>query len=124
MPSKHNLHNANGHRRRQLTKRIKATATHCALCNQPLNPTAKWPAADCTVIDEDIARKHGGNPLDPNNTNALHNKCNRWKSTMTLNQARQLLQAGATTNQPLTKKQRTTAFHTGIGKWEGGADSW
>lgn len=114
----------NGHRRRQLTKRIKATTTHCALCNQPLNPTAKYPAPDATVIDEDIPRAHGGNPLDPTNTNALHNRCNRWKSTMTLNQARQLLAAGATTNQPVTKQQQKHFFNKHIGTWEAEARNW
>lgn len=51
---------ANGHRRRQLVATIKATATHCALCGQPLNPDAAWPSLDCTVIDEDLPRSRGG----------------------------------------------------------------
>lgn len=43
---------------------------------------------------------------------------------MTLNQARQLLAAGATTNQPLTKQQQKTALNPHIGGWEHGATNW
>lgn len=60
-----NPHNRNGHRRRQLVARIKATSTHCALCGQPLNPDAPHQDPTETVIDEDIPRSRGGDPLDP-----------------------------------------------------------
>ena len=113
-----NPHNRNGHRRRQLAARIKATATHCALCNQPLNPGATWPDPTCTVIDEDMPRVKGGNPLDPGNTNALHNRCNNWKGAMTLAEARALLQTGVQVGQNLSRSQRRKALNQNAGAWE------
>lgn len=111
-------HNANGHRRRQLTRRIKATATHCALCDGALFPDVKWPHDLSTVIDEDIPRVLGGDPLDPANTNPLHNICNRWKSTMTLSEARQLIALGAVVGKPLKRKQRTMLLNPTVGDWD------
>lgn len=117
--------NANGHRRRQLAARIKATATHCALCNQPLNPHARWPAPDSTVIDEDIPRARGGDPLARSNTNAMHNACNRFKSTMTLTEARTLLQRGANPHKPLTRAHRRQILtDQQPPEWETGATNW
>ena len=112
-----NTTNANGHRRRQLTARIKATATHCALCHQPLRPELEWPDDWCTVIDEDIPRSKGGSPLDPENTSALHNVCNRFKGTMTLREARELLARGARVDRPLNRAQRRTLLATDTGAW-------
>ena len=116
--------NANGHRRRQLARRIKANATHCTLCQGPLNPDAVWPADDYTVIDEDIPRSKGGSPLDPDNCTAMHNACNRFKSTMTLAEARELLAAGATTARPLSRAQRRTILTPSLGQWEPTASNW
>ena len=116
--------NANGHRRRQLTRRIKATATHCALCQGPLSPDATWPADDCTVIDEDIPRAKGGSPLDPHNCSAMHNMCNRFKGTMTLAEARELLAAGAVTARPLSRAQRRSILTPSLGIWEPAASTW
>ncbi|GAB3292953.1 hypothetical protein GCM10027427_11970 [Pseudoclavibacter terrae] len=124
MPSKTNAHNANGHRRRQLVDRIKATATHCALCDLPLNPDAVTPALDSTEIDEDLPRVRGGNPLDPRNTVPMHRRCNRWKSTMTLAEARQLLALGATVHEPLNRAQRRAMLQPSVGAWETGASRW
>lgn len=48
--------NANGHRRRQLVKRVKAEEHNCALCDLPVDPTLNYlpgqhgrvcPRADC-----------------------------------------------------------------------------
>lgn len=101
--------NRNGHRRRQLRARIKATATHCALCGQPLNHDAQWPAPDCTVIDEDLPRARGGDPLSRANTNAMHNACNRFKSTMTLTEAKTALKTGSRPAKRINTKH--------IGEW-------
>ena len=74
-----------------------------------------------TVIDEDIPRSKGGNPLDPNNTNALHKHCNQWKSTMTLTEARQLLAAGHPLTHMPTKQSRQNLLAQPVGAWEEGA---
>ena len=113
-----NPHNRNGHRRRQLVARIKATSTHCALCGQPLNPNAPHQDPAETVIDEDIPRSRGGDPLDPANTNAMHRWCNSWKSTMTLTEAKTLLKLGHSLAQQPTKQSKQQAFAQPVGQWE------
>ena len=119
-----NTTNANGHRRRQLTARIKATSTHCALCHQPLRPELEWPHDWCTVVDEDLPRSRGGSPLDRENTSAMHNRCNRFKGTMTLNEARELLARGANVTKPLKRSQRRAIMAQDVGKWSNVASSY
>lgn len=104
--AKSNPRNANGHRRRQLRRRLLARDSHCALCHGPLDPHAPYrlpghhsprcpgpPCTGCTpnpaypVIDEDIPVSRGGNPLDPNNTALMHYACNAWKADRTLAEA-------------------------------------
>ena len=116
--------NANGHRRRLLVQRIKATATHCALCDGPLFPDRRWPDPLSTVIDEDLPRARGGDPLSRANTNAMHARCNSFKGTMTLAEARQVLQAGFRIEKPPTKKQIAAIKIKGVGEWESGAAKW
>jgi len=100
------LHNANGHRRRELVKRVKAEESHCALCDQPVDKTLTmdWGKhskrcgnPDCkgciphpmrAEVDEDIPRSRGGSPYDRKNCHLLHRSCNQWKLAMTLAEAR------------------------------------
>ena len=122
---KHGIaHNGNGHRRRQLTARIKATATHCVICKQPLRPDLKWPHKLSNVIDEDVPRSRGGSPYDPANCGAAHSLCNGWKSTMTLAEAHALLAAGADVTQPLRKVQRKALANPGVGSWSLDAETY
>lgn len=114
----------NGHRRRELTRRIKATATHCSLCQQLLSPDATWPSDDCTVIDEDIPRAKGGSPLDPDNTSAMHNICNRFKGTMTLAEAREALALGADLSKPMNRASRRQLLATSVGDWQPASAVW
>ena len=99
-------HNANGHRRRELTRRVKAEEHTCALCDLPVDKTLtmspgehgkKCPGGECSgcvphpmrgEVDEDIPRARGGSPYARKNTHLMHRKCNQWKSTMTLTEAR------------------------------------
>ena len=124
MPRHPNTTNRNGYRRRQLVARIKATATHCSLCGQPLAPEAQWPDPICTVIDEDIPRVKGGSPLDPDNCSAMHNQCNRFKGVMTLAEARQALALGADVNKPMSKASKQQLFQQNIGKWQPSSTIW
>ncbi|WP_141693404.1 endonuclease [Curtobacterium sp. UCD-KPL2560] len=98
--------NANGHRRRELIRRVLAEEHNCALCGAAVNKNLKYIAgqhgpkcnrADCTgcawhpkspVVDEDIPRIRGGSPLDRANCHLMCRDCNRWKSTMTLAEAK------------------------------------
>lgn len=99
-------HNANGHRRRQLRRRVLAEETHCALCGQPVDKTrgyltgehgGKCRGGNCRgcipdplrpEVDEDIPRSRGGSALDRTNTHLMHRACNAWKSDMTLAEAK------------------------------------
>lgn len=92
-------HNGNGHRRRQLVKRVKAEETHCALCGEPVDPTLHYLDPRSGVVDEDLPRARGGSPYERSNCHLMHRECNRWKSTMTLAEARAKL-AGGTAGKP------------------------
>lgn len=99
-------HNANGHRRRELTKRVKAEETLCALCDKRVDKTLnylkgqhgpKCSRLDCWgckpdpmrgEVDEDLPRSRGGSPYDRKNTRLMHRCCNQWKGKMTLAEAR------------------------------------
>lgn len=112
------LHNANGHRRREMTKRVKAEETHCALCGKPVDKTLtftpgehgpKCSRTDCKgciphpmrgEVDEDLPRSRGGSPYDRRNTSLLHRVCNAAKGTMTLSEARAKLYGGNTAPLP------------------------
>lgn len=56
--------------------RILKTATHCALCGQPLDHTApprtRWSAS----VDHIVPRSLGGSILDPKNLRPVHYGCN------------------------------------------------
>ena len=109
------LHNANGHRRREVTKRVRAEESTCALCDKPVDKTLsmkpgehgpKCPGGACRgcvphdmrgEVDEDIPRARGGSPYERSNCRLMHRKCNRWKSTMTLAEARTKLHGSTPT---------------------------
>ena len=89
--------NANGHRRRQVVKRVKAEESHCALCGRPVDPLiTDWLDPHFGVVDEDIPRSRGGSQYDRANCHLMHRSCNRWKSDMTLAEARERLAREAT----------------------------
>ena len=100
------LHNGNGHRRRELVKRVKAEESTCALCDQPVDKTLTmdWGkhSKRCTnsqckgciphplrgEVDEDLPRSRGGSPYDRANTHLMHRVHNQFKGAMTLTEAR------------------------------------
>jgi 5-methylcytosine-specific restriction endonuclease McrA len=99
-------HNENGHRRRELVKRVKATESDCALCDEPVDKTLTmdWgkhsrrctdktcrgcvPHDRSAEVDEDIPRSRGGSPYERSNCHLMHRACNRYKGNMTLAEAR------------------------------------
>ncbi len=118
-------HNGNGHRRRELVKRVKAEESTCALCDTPVDKTLgmtlgghgkKCPGPPCPgcqphpmrgEVDEDIPRSRGGSPYERANTHLMHRGCNQWKGAMTLAEAR-AKRLGLNT-QPLTEKPPVAA---------------
>ena len=99
-------HNANGHRRRELRKRVLAEEHTCALCGAALDKTLtmewgkhgpKCRGGECmgcvphprrVEVDEDLPRSRGGSPYDRANTHAMERRCNQFKGAMTLSEAR------------------------------------
>lgn len=99
-------HNANGHRRRQFVKRVKAEESDCALCDQWVDKSLLFvlgehgkpcPSKDCTgcmpdlmrgEVDEDVPRARGGSPYESSNCHLMHRRCNQYKGDMTLAEAR------------------------------------
>ena len=88
--------NANGHRRRQTVRRVKAEETHCALCGEWVDQSLHHLEPRAAVVDEDIPRARGGSQYDRSNCHLMHRACNRWKATRTLAEARALLARCAT----------------------------
>lgn len=100
------MHNANGHRRRELVKRVKAEERTCALCGLPVDKTLKMtpgehgpkcPGGGCAgcsphpmrgEVDEDLPRSRGGSPYERSNCHLLHRACNQFKTDMTLAEAK------------------------------------
>ena len=98
--------NKNGHRRRQLRKRVLNEETHCALCDQRVDKTLTYitgkhgPSCHTTTctgcvphpmraeVDEIVPRARGGSPIERTNTCLMHRQCNRFKGTMPLETAR------------------------------------
>lgn len=98
--------NANGHRRREVRKRVLAEEHICALCDRPVDKTLtnvpgqhgpRCKGDDCPgciphplrpEVDEDLPRSRGGSPYDRENTRLMHRACNKAKGTMTLTEAR------------------------------------
>ena len=112
--------NSNGHRRRQLRRRVLAEETTCALCDQRVDKTLKTtpgahykkcPGGSCpgclphpmrAEVDETVPRAKGGSPLQRDNTRLMHRRCNQFKGTMSLDAARTKWhsQHGNTNNTP------------------------
>lgn len=112
--------NGNGHRRRELVKRVLAEETHCALCDDPVDKTLTMTPGkhgpNCTdptctgcvphpmrpEVDEDIPRSRGGSPYNRTNTHLMHRRCNRWKGNMTLTEAKAKRQGRTPTTPKIT----------------------
>lgn len=69
---------SNGHRRRELRRRILAdpNETHCGICHQPVDKTLPHGLPGSPEIDEIVPVSLGGNPLDRTNCRLTHRLCN------------------------------------------------
>ena len=94
--------NANGHRRRELRRRVFAEESHCALCGGWVDKSLRGvpgkhggrclgqgcsgcsPDPMSAVVDEDLPRVRGGSPYSRENCHLMHRKCNAAKGTMTI----------------------------------------
>ena len=78
----------NGHRWRQLVARVKAEETHCALCGKHVDLTLPHLDPRAPAVDHIIPVARGGPEYDRANLTLMCRACNRWKSTLTLDEAR------------------------------------
>ena len=78
--SKRNPRSANGHRQRQLAKRVKAAYDICALCGQPIDKGLATPHPMSFEVDHIVPVSRGGSLYAWDNVQATHRSCNRRKS--------------------------------------------
>lgn len=95
MPPRPNPRNANGHRRRELRKRVLAEETTCGICGHPVDKTLtvllgqhgrRCGDVNCQgcvphpmrpEVDEIVPVSLGGNPLERSNVRLAHRICNQ-----------------------------------------------
>lgn len=83
---------ANGHRRRELRKRVLAEETACGICGHPVDRTLRRtpdgkPHPLSPEVDEIIPVSRGGNPLDRDNVRLAHRICNQRRGNGSRDQA-------------------------------------
>jgi hypothetical protein len=65
---------ANGHRRRELRKRVLATENVCGICGQVVDKTLHYLDPMAPEVDEIIPVSRGGDPLARANTRLAHRR--------------------------------------------------
>lgn len=96
-----NPRSANGHRRRQLRKRVLAHYNDCALCGLPIDKTLPIHDPGAPEVDEIVPVSLGGDPLAWRNVRLAHRLCNQKRGNKP--DAPQST-AKATTQQPATSR--------------------
>ena len=66
----------NGHRRRQLRKRVLAEEDTCWLCGQPVDPDLRHPDPWSASLDEIVPVSRGGSQYARENCRLSHLVCN------------------------------------------------
>lgn len=74
---------ANGHRRRQLRKRVLAHYSDCALCGRPVDKTLPPNDPGAPEVHEIIPVSLGGDPLAWRNVRLTHRICNQQRGNRT-----------------------------------------
>jgi 5-methylcytosine-specific restriction endonuclease McrA len=64
---------------RQLRKQVLRNASHCAICNLPLDFSARPCTRWAPSVDHIVALARGGAAFDPSNLQATHYSCNAAK---------------------------------------------
>lgn len=78
-----NPRSKNGHRRRELLKRVRAMGDPCWICELPIDTDMPAGHPLSLEVDELVPVSHGGSPTDFSNTAAAHRCCNNWRRTKT-----------------------------------------
>ena len=77
--AKGNPRRSNGHRRNKIRQRLKAIGAPCSWCGKPINYDLPAGHEMAFEVDEIVPVWKGGDPLDFDNCQALHRRCNREK---------------------------------------------
>jgi len=77
--AKKNVRYSNGHRRRQLRKRVASLGLPCAICGKPIDYSLEPGHPMSYELDEKTPVALGGDPLDPRNVQPAHRICNERK---------------------------------------------
>lgn len=67
----------NGHRRRELRRRVLNEETHCGICRQPVDTTLPHGQPLSPEVDEILPVSLGGDPLARDNVRLTHRICNQ-----------------------------------------------
>lgn len=68
---------ANGHRRRELRRRVLAEETHCGICGGLVDKTLHHLDPLAPEVDEILPVSLGGSPYERSNTRLTHRVCNQ-----------------------------------------------
>lgn len=80
-----NPRRANGTRRNAIRARLKASGRPCGICGQPIDYSQPYRLQDghvnpeAFVVDEIVPVSRGGDPLDIDNCQPAHYRCNARK---------------------------------------------
>lgn len=83
---KANPRRQNGSARTKIRQALKATGGPCDLCGQPIDYSLPHFHPDAFEVDEKVPVSLGGNPLDMDNVQRAHRKCNLERGNMTMQQ--------------------------------------
>ena len=106
--SKPNPRVSNGHRRRELRRWWMRQGLPCQICGRAIDYSLPSGHPWSFEVDEKVPVSRGGDPLSKANTGPAHRECNRWKGSMTLEEARARL----------ARNKKVTKRFEGSGKWE------
>lgn len=85
--AKTNPRRANGSRRDSIRARLKASGRPCGICGLPIDYSAPYRLPDghvnpeAFVVDEIVPVSRGGDPLDIENCQPAHYRCNARKGS-------------------------------------------
>lgn len=74
---------ANGHRRRELRKRVLAEENDCGICGLPVDKTLKTPHPMSAEVDEIVPFSLGGSAVERGNCRLTHRLCNQQRGNGT-----------------------------------------
>ena len=82
-----NVRRANGSRRTNAVKRLRAMARPCHICGLPIDYSLRPGSPESFECDELVPVSFGGSPYDPDNLAAAHRCCNNWRSNRSVGYA-------------------------------------